>query len=72
MLTSPRPAAQPINPLDGFRQLVELKAISQRNVPVEERAVKIQRGVVQHAKELDARDPRNRVHAELMSYGIGG
>ena len=28
----------------------------------------VQRG----AKELDARDPRNRVHAELMSYGVGG
>ena len=27
---------------------------------------------MQHAKELDARDPRNRVYAELMSYGIGG
>ena len=39
---------------------------------MEERAVKIQREVVQHAKELDARDPRNRVHAELMSYGVGG
>ena len=34
--------------------------------------VKFQREVVQHAKELDARDPRNRVYAELMSYGIGG
>ena len=34
--------------------------------------MKIQWGVVQHAKELDARDPRSRVHAELMSYGIGG
>ena len=51
---------------------MELKTISQRNVSVEERAAKIQRGIVQHAKELDARDPRNRVHAELMSYGVGG
>ena len=34
--------------------------------------MKIQRDVEQHAKELDARDPRNRVHAELMSYGTGG
>ena len=39
---------------------------------MEERAVKIQREVVQHAKELDARDPRSRVHAELMSCGVGG
>ena len=66
------PPGQPSNPLDGCRQLVELKTLSQRNFSVEERAVKIQRDVVQHAKELDARDPRNRVHAELMSYGIGG
>ncbi len=58
---------QPSNPLDGCRQLVELKTVSQKNVPVEERAVKIQRDVEQHAKELDARDPRSRVHAELMS-----
>ena len=72
MLDCSLPPGQPSNPLDGCRQLVELKTISQRNVPVEERAVKIQRDVVQHAKELDARDPRNRVHAELMSYGIGG
>ena len=72
MLDCSLPPGQPSNPLDGCRQLVELKTISQRNVPVEERAVKIQRDVVQHATELDARDPRNRVHAELMSYGIGG
>ena len=37
---------------------------------VEERVVKIQRDVEQHAKELVARDPRSRVHAELMSYGV--
>ena len=34
--------------------------------------MKIQRDIEQHAKELDARDPRNRVHAELVSYGVGG
>jgi hypothetical protein len=72
MLDCSLPPGQPSNSLDGCRQLVELKTISQRNVSVEERAVKIQREVVQHAKELDARDPRNRVHAELMSYGVGG
>ena len=63
MLDCSLPPGQPPNPLDGCRQLVELKAISQRDVPVEERAVKIQRDVEQHAKELDARDPRRRVHA---------
>ena len=72
MLDCSLPPGQPSNPLDGCRQLVELKTISQRNVSVEERAVKIQRDIEQHAKELDARDPRNRVHAELMSYGVGG
>ena len=72
MLDCSLPPGQPSNSLDGCRQLVELKTVSQRNLSVEERAVKIQRDVVQHAKELDARDPRNRVHAELMSYGIGG
>jgi hypothetical protein len=39
---------------------------------VEERAVKIQRDVEQHANELAARDPRSRAHAELTSYGTGG
>ena len=58
MLDCSLPPGQPPNPLDGCRQLVELKTISQRNAPVEERAVKIQRGVVQHAK--------------LMSHGTGG
>ena len=67
------PPGQPANALDGCRQLdVELKTCAQRNMSVEERAVKIQRDVEQHAKELDARDPRNRVHAELMSYGSRG
>jgi hypothetical protein len=72
MLDCSLPPGQQSNPLDGCRHLVELKTISQRNVSVEERAAKIQRDIVQHAKELDARDPRNRVLAELMSYGIRG
>ena len=72
MLNCSLPPGQPANALDGCRQLVELKTCAQRNMSVEERAVKIQRDVEQHAKELDARDPRNRVHAELMSYGVRG
>jgi len=72
MLDCSNPPGQPSNPLDGCRQLVELKTLSQRDFPVEARAAKIQREVEQHAKELDARDPRNRVHAELKSHGIGG
>ena len=39
---------------------------------VQERAERIQRDIEQHAKDLDARDPRNTVYAELMSYGIRG
>ncbi len=63
---------QPPSPLDGCRQFGELKTISQRGVSWEELAVKTQRDLEQHAKKLDARDPRSRVHAELMSCGTGG
>ena len=72
MLNCSLPPGQPASALDGCRQLVELKTCAQRNLSVEERAVKIQRDVEEHATELDARDPRSRVHAELMSYGVRG
>ena len=72
MLNCSLPPGQPANALGGCRQLVELKKCAQRNIPVEESAVKIQRDVEQRAKELDARDPRNRALAELMSYGFRG
>ena len=39
---------------------------------VGKRAEHIQRDLKKHAKDLDARDPRNTVLAELMYYGIGG
>ena len=29
------------------------------------------RTLIKHAKDLDARDPRNTVYAEMMPYGIG-
>jgi hypothetical protein len=32
----------------------------------------IQLDLIQNAKDLDARDPRNTVHAEMKSYGIEG
>ena len=38
---------------------------------VEERAERIQRDLEQNAKDLDARDPRSTVHAEMGFYGIG-
>jgi len=45
MLDCSNPPGQPSNPLDGCRQLVELKTLSQRDFPVEARAAKIQREV---------------------------
>jgi hypothetical protein len=63
---------QPSNPLDGCRHLCELKTLSQRGTSVQERAERIQRDIEKHAKDLDARDIRNTVYAEVMSYGIGG
>jgi hypothetical protein len=66
------PPGLPSNPLDGHRHLGESKALSQRNMSVEERAQRIQQGLIKHAMDLDARDPRNTVHAEMMSYGIRG
>ena len=38
---------------------------------VEERAQRIQGDLKQNAKDLDARDPRSTMRAEMMSYGIG-
>ena len=66
------PPGPPSNPLDGYRHLGEMKTLSQRNIPVEERARRIQQDLIKHAKDLDARDPRNTVLAELLSYGIKG
>ncbi len=51
---------------------VDKRALSQRNISVEKRAERIQRDLEQNAKDLDARDPRSTVHAELLSYGVGG
>ncbi len=39
---------------------------------VEKRARRIQLDFDQNAKDLDARNPRNTVHAEMKSYGIEG
>jgi hypothetical protein len=66
------PPGQPSNSLDGYRHLGKLKTLSQRKISVEKRAERIQRDLEQNAKDLDARDPRNTVHAERKSYGIGG
>ena len=72
MLDCSLPLGQPSNSLDGYRHLGELKALSQRNISAEERAERIQRNLEQHAKDLDARDPRSAVLAEMKSYGIEG
>ena len=53
------PPGLPSNPLDGHRHLGEMKTLSQRKKSVEERAQRIQRDLKEHAKDLDARDPRN-------------
>ena len=76
-LAALKPSARPIaqkrrSTLDGHRHLGEMKTLSQRNMLVEERAQRIQQDLSKHAKDLDARDPRNTVHAEMMSYGIRG
>ncbi len=39
---------------------------------VEKRAEHIQLDLIQNAKDLDARDPRSTVLAEMKSYGIEG
>jgi hypothetical protein len=62
---------QPFNPRGGHRHLGEMKKKT-RNMPVEERAQRTQRDLKQNAKDLDARDPRSTVHAEMMPYGIWG
>jgi hypothetical protein len=54
------------------RHLGELKALSQRNISVEERAERIQRDLEQNATDLETREPRNTAHAEMKSYGVGG
>ena len=69
MLDCSLPPGQPSNSLDGYRHLGELKALSQRNMSVEKRAEHIQLDLVQNAKDLGARDPRNTVLAEMTSYG---
>ena len=72
MLDCSLPPGQPSNSLDGYRHLGELRTLAQRNISVEERARRIQQDLIKHAKDLDARDPRNTVHAEMKSYGIEG
>jgi len=72
MVDGSQPPGEPGNYLDNCRHLVELKTLPQRGVLVDDRAQRIQRDVEQHAKDLDARDPRNTVYTELMSYGIRG
>ncbi len=72
MLECSLPPGQPPNSLGGYRHLGELRALSQRNISVEERAERTQRDLEQNAKDLDARDPRSTVHAEIKSYGIVG
>ncbi len=49
-----------------------MKALAQRNISVEERARRIQLENHQSAKDLRARDPCSKVHAEMESYGIEG
>ena len=39
---------------------------------VEKRAEHIQLGLIQNAKDLDARDPRSTVLDEMKSYGTEG
>ena len=39
---------------------------------VEKRAEHIQLDLIQNAKDLGARDPRNTLHAEMKSYGTEG
>ena len=68
MLDCSLPPGQQPNSLDGYRHLGELKTLSQRTISVEERAERIQLDLEQNAKDLDARDPRNTVHAEMKSY----
>ncbi len=72
MLDCSLPPGQPSNSLDGYRHLGELKKLSQQNMSVEKRAEHIQLDLDQNAKDLDARDPRSTVHAEMKSYAIEG
>ncbi len=72
MLDCSLPPGQPSNSLDGYRYLGELKALLQRNMSVEKRAEHIQLDLEQNAKDFDARDPRNAVHAEMKDYGPEG
>ena len=65
LTTKHRPSGTHEKSLDGYRHLGELKALSQRNISVEERARRIQLDLDQNAKDLGARDPRSKVHAEM-------
>ena len=56
----------------GYRHLGELKTLSQQKMSVGKRAEHIQRDLKQSANDMDARDPRNTVHAEIKSYGPEG
>ena len=60
MLDCSLPPGLPSKPLDSHRHLGELKTLSQRNMSVEERAQRIQQGLIKHVKDLDARDPRKQ------------
>ncbi len=66
------PPSQPFKSLDGYRNLGQLKTLAHRNISAEEWARRIQFDLDQNAKDLKATDPRNTVHAEMKSYGIGG
>jgi hypothetical protein len=61
---------QPSNSLDSYRHLGELKTLSQRNMSVEKRGEHIQLDLIQNAKDLGDRDPRNTVHAERKSSQV--
>ncbi len=72
MLDCSLPPDQPFNYLDGYRHLGKVKTLAQRNISVEERARCIQLDLYQSAKNLNAKDLRNKVHAEMKSYCIEG
>ncbi len=51
--------------------LIELNAVSQC-LSIQDRAGQTKQGLERHAKDLDTRDPRSTVHAEIMPSGIKG
>ena len=71
MLDASLPPGLPPNKLDGSRNLLKLKTVSQR-LSVEVRAGPTQRDREKNAQDLDTSDPRKTVHAEMMSNGIRG